>query len=61
MQDRCTVCHNLQRVRQKIGEYDAGAWNYYVTRMQENGARVTDSEKASIVEFLVLLESGGDL
>lgn len=61
LQERCTSCHNLNRVKRKIGEYNAGEWDEYVTRMQKKGARVTDSEKEIIVKFLSTLESGKDL
>ncbi|HDR15013.1 MAG TPA: hypothetical protein ENN79_05940 [Desulfobacteraceae bacterium] len=61
LQERCTSCHNLNRVQRKIGEYNAEAWDEYVARMQKKGARVTDSEKDVIVKFLSALESGKDL
>jgi len=61
LQERCTSCHNLNRVKRKIGEYSVGQWDEYVTRMQQKGARVTDSEKETIVKFLFSLESGKDL
>uniref|UniRef100_A0A832EJ50 Quinohemoprotein amine dehydrogenase alpha subunit haem binding domain-containing protein n=1 Tax=Desulfacinum infernum TaxID=35837 RepID=A0A832EJ50_9BACT len=61
VQNRCTVCHNLTRVRNHIGKNDRKAWNDYVSRMQKNGARVTDAEKQVIVDYLASLKSGKDL
>lgn len=61
VQNRCTVCHNLTRVREHIGKNDRKAWDDYVTRMQKNGARVTDAEKQAIVDYLASLRSGKDL
>jgi cytochrome c2 len=61
VQERCTSCHNLNRVRGKIGRQDSRAWDEYVARMQKRGARVTDPERGVIVEFLSSLESGRDL
>lgn len=61
VQNRCTVCHNLTRVREHIGRNDRKAWDDYVSRMQKNGARVTDAEKQVIVDFLASLKSGKDL
>lgn len=61
VQERCSTCHNLGRVERRIGEFDAEAWNDYVVRMQNLGARVSDSERETIVGFLASLESAGDL
>ncbi|ROQ92077.1 hypothetical protein [Desulfosoma caldarium] len=61
VQNRCTVCHNLTRVRNYIGKNDQKAWYDYVSRMQKNGARVTDTEKQIIVDYLTSLKSGKDL
>ncbi len=61
VQNRCTVCHNLTRVRDHITKNDRNAWNAYVTRMQKHGARVSDAEKEVIVDFLASLKSGKDL
>jgi len=61
VQERCTVCHNLTRVRNHITKNDRKAWNDYVTRMQKHGARVSDAEKEVIVNFLSSLKSGKEL
>ncbi|MEJ5365911.1 MAG: hypothetical protein WHS86_12465 [Desulfosoma sp.] len=61
VQNRCTVCHNLARVKAHIGKNDRKAWDEYVSRMQKNGAQVTDAEKQAIVDYLASLKSGKDL
>lgn len=61
VQNRCTVCHNLTRVRDHITKNDRNAWHAYVSRMQKHGARVTDAEKEVIVNFLSSLKSGKEL
>ncbi|MEJ5347741.1 MAG: hypothetical protein WHS46_03520 [Desulfosoma sp.] len=61
VQSRCTVCHNLTRVRDHIPKNDRNTWHAYVTRMQKHGARVSDAEKEVIVDFLSSLKSGKDL
>ena len=61
VQKQCASCHNLDRVKRNIGKVDALAWDDYVKRMQQNGARVTDPERVVIVEFLSSLKSGKDL
>ncbi len=61
VQNRCTVCHNLTRVRNHIGKNDRNAWDAYVTRMQKNGAQITEPEKQAIVDYLASLKSGKDL
>lgn len=61
VQNRCTVCHNLTRVRDHIGKNDRNAWDTYVTRMQKNGAQITAPEKQAIVDYLSSLKSGKDL
>lgn len=59
--NRCTVCHNLTRVKAHIGKNDRKAWDDTVSRMQKNGARVTDAEKQIIVDYLASLKFGKDL
>lgn len=58
---RCTACHNLDRVRKKVGIMTESDWNAYVTRMRQKGAKATDAEQASIVGYLTALPSGKDL
>lgn len=59
--ERCTTCHTLSRVRQHIGKNDLAAWERYVTGMQQKGARIDDQEREIISQFLASLQSGTDL
>ena len=46
----CASCHNLDRVRNKMGDKDA--WTATVTRMMEKGAGLTDQQVPQVVDFL---------
>ena len=46
----CASCHTLDRVKNKVGDKDA--WTFTVTRMQDNGAGLTDEQVPQVVEFL---------
>lgn len=46
----CSACHDLDRVRNKIG--DSAAWTATVTNMQQRGAALTDSQVTLVVEYL---------
>ena len=46
----CASCHNLDRVRNKVGDRDA--WNATVTRMQGKGTALTDQQVPMIAEYL---------
>jgi hypothetical protein len=49
----CSSCHNLDRVRNKVG--DNAAWTATVTRMKEKGGAagaLTDQQVPQIVEYL---------
>jgi mono/diheme cytochrome c family protein len=61
VRERCTVCHNLTRVRDKIGANTAEDWTNYIGRMQKRGARVSDAEKAAMAGYLSTLPSGDGL
>ena len=50
LQARCATCHNLNRVTQEKGA--AAEWEQTVTRMVRKGAKLTDGEKATLVEYL---------
>jgi mono/diheme cytochrome c family protein len=49
--DKCQRCHGLERVNAKT--YSRGVWDETVQRMQSNGLRVTDAERAAIIDYLV--------
>ena len=49
----CASCHNLDRVRTKVGDQDA--WTATVTRMKEKGGAagaLTDQQVPQVIEFL---------
>jgi Quinohemoprotein amine dehydrogenase A, alpha subunit, haem binding len=48
--EKCTRCHSLDRIQgaRKSPE----DWQATVSRMQGNGLKVTDAEKATIVDYL---------
>jgi thiosulfate/3-mercaptopyruvate sulfurtransferase len=51
LQSRCTVCHNLNRVY-KEKEERAG-WEKIIHRMIKRGAKLDETERMTLVEFLV--------
>jgi mono/diheme cytochrome c family protein len=50
LQDRCTECHNLNRVMQ--AEKTREEWHDTVTRMVNHGAELTEAEQAVLVDYL---------
>jgi len=61
VRDRCTACHNLNRVRERVGKNSEKDWADYIGRMQKRGARVDDAQKASMAAYLAALTSGDGL
>lgn len=50
LQDRCTQCHGLDRVRTQAKTLDE--WEHEVAEMRELGAQLTDAEAQVLVEYL---------
>lgn len=50
MQERCTVCHSLDRVESK--HQTADQWKKTVDRMISNGAQLTPQEEQVLVDYL---------
>ena len=50
VQDRCTVCHSLDRVRQAKKTRDR--WAQTVTRMVGKGAELSAAEQTTVIEYL---------
>ena len=50
LQERCTVCHNTDRVTQ--ARKTSAEWDTTVTRMVGKGAQLTDAEKLVLVDYL---------
>lgn len=51
LQERCTVCHNLNRV--DSATYDRAGWEAAVDRMIGRGAQLTEEERATLIDYLV--------
>lgn len=52
LQEKCTVCHNLDRVHSQ--QLDAVGWASIVDLMIVKGADVTTDESAALAEYLSL-------
>ncbi len=50
LRERCAVCHGLERV--ESARKTAEEWNQTVDRMIRRGARLTEAERAVLVEYL---------
>ena len=50
LNDRCTVCHSLDRVTSLRNTADQ--WNRIVSRMVQNGAQLTSAEQTVLVNYL---------
>ena len=52
VQEQCTKCHNLRRVKAYIGKLDMSGWTDLVNKMVKNGAKLTPEEKDAAIKFL---------
>jgi len=50
MEERCGSCHAIERVTGKTGTFED--WGKIVDRMITHGAKLTDEERAILVQFL---------
>ena len=50
LETRCSTCHSADRAKQAKKTQEQ--WDQTVTRMIANGAKLTDAEKAALVEYL---------
>ncbi len=50
LESRCTACHNLNKVKQ--AKKSLAQWESTVNRMIQKGARLTDAEKAILLQYL---------
>ena len=58
VQDQCTKCHNLRRVKAYIGKkIDRSGWTELVNKMVQNGAKLTQEEKDAVIKFLSSVSS----
>jgi hypothetical protein len=52
VQEQCTKCHNLRRVKAYIGKLDKSGWTDLVGKMVTNGAKLSYEEKNAAIKFL---------
>jgi hypothetical protein len=57
VQEQCTKCHNLRRVKAFIGKLDMSGWNDIVNKMVVNGAKLSQEEKDVVIKFLSSVSS----
>jgi hypothetical protein len=50
VEERCTVCHDLQRVESASKSREG--WQSNVERMIDTGAQLNDAEKDAVIEYL---------
>ena len=55
LQQRCTVCHTLDRVNNAVTLKDRTAWETTVDRMIGKGAQIDQIEKKILLDYLVSL------
>ena len=51
--NKCSDCHNLNRVCQKLGKKNKKRWDRTLKRMVKRGTKLTKSEYADILTCLV--------
>lgn len=50
LQNRCTACHNLDRVHKQ--KEDAAGWEKIIDRMIKRGTKLNETERMMLVDFL---------
>ena len=54
----CTKCHNAKRICTNLGVKDKAAWDSTVAKMIKNGAKLAESDKPAVVEWLAAQKAG---
>jgi len=54
----CTACHSSKRICLNLGAKDAGAWKSTISRMVDNGARLSGGQVDAATNYLVGLAPG---
>lgn len=54
----CSACHSTGVICEKLGQRNAFAWTNTVERMRSNGAKLSDADAATIVEYLATAKPG---
>ncbi len=52
IRQHCMKCHDLRRVKTRIGKLDAEEWTEIINEMVHKGAKLTPDEKGEAVRFL---------
>jgi hypothetical protein len=50
---KCTYCHNAERICKSMGRKNASEWRATITRMVTKGAKIDDTQKNAMADFLV--------
>ncbi len=50
LQERCTVCHTLDRIKQ--AKKTREQWTLTITKMLSNGAKLNDAERTVLLDYL---------
>lgn len=54
--NKCTHCHNTERICKYIGRYNPLVWRKTIEYMQSKGAKVDNTEKITIAMYLGTLQ-----
>jgi len=54
----CSACHGTERICEKLGSRKPEVWEQTVARMRGNGAKLSDSDAATIAEHLATARPG---
>jgi len=49
---KCTACHNMERICEKLGKKSKSRWQRTITRMVERGAKMEADESAAVLDCL---------
>jgi hypothetical protein len=52
LNSKCTECHNLNRVCQKVGKKDEKRWARTISRMEKHGTKLSAAENKGILACL---------
>jgi hypothetical protein len=56
--ERCSACHSTGRICDKLGNRKPEVWKHTVQRMVSNGAKLSESEAAAVVDYLGCAKPG---
>lgn len=58
MEAKCTACHYLSRVCEKLGKKNASRWKRTISRMEKHGATLSKAQKKFLLSCLTGEEKG---